>query len=172
MKREQHVRHLLVRYVTGQLNPRQASRVRAHLSVCPSCRAEMSEREAVASQLRRTASRVEEPSTDLVKDWWRVIQLQGQTRRSRQQYSTIVSLLAPLAMSLLLLTGILGTEASSTQAAVSTTYGSPAIDTTVEPTSRAYLDGLVASVQPKATATPDPAVADITIPTAPRSVTN
>ena len=172
MKHEQHVRHMLVRCATDQLVSQQMTHVRAHVAVCADCRAALAHQEELVSELLQTALQVEEPASERVTEWWNVIQVQQWTRYPRHRHSAFVSLLAPVALSLLLLVGVLTIEVSSTQAAVSTTYGNPAIDTTLEPTSRAYPDSFDNSLRLDGTATPDAVVADLTIPTAPQSSTD
>jgi predicted anti-sigma-YlaC factor YlaD len=167
MRREQHVRHLLVRCITDQLPPQKLARVRAHVAVCASCRAALAQQEYLASGIIQAGKSFEQPAPHLVMDWWNVIQMQRWARRPRQRKSAIMSLLAPLVVSLLLLIGVLATEVSSTHAVVSSTYGSPAIDTTLEPTSRAYPNSFGNLTHPDSTATPDSSAIDLSIPTAP-----
>jgi anti-sigma factor RsiW len=51
--RNQHVTHLITRYVHGQLRPAQRARVVNHVRTCAACRAALAREEWIASDLRR-----------------------------------------------------------------------------------------------------------------------
>jgi anti-sigma factor RsiW len=51
--RNQHITHLITRYVHGQLRPSQRARVINHVRMCAACRAALAREELIASDLRR-----------------------------------------------------------------------------------------------------------------------
>ena len=167
MKREQHVNHLLIRYATGQLNSQQISRVRSHLAVCKDCQFVLKQHEDLAIELRQAALSAPALVPEHIGSWWEAICTRQAAENRHQRRYVLVSLVAPIMLSLLLLAGVLATEAGSARAAVSATIGEPILDTTLEPTSRANSHGLPTSLQPETTATPDARGKVVTIPTAP-----
>jgi anti-sigma factor RsiW len=154
MKRRQHVGHLLIRYETGQLAPRQAAWVEHHLTVCAQCRAELRMHQELTCDLREASRLFPRPAPDRIDNWWLAIQTKQPSWPLPRGRYALASLIAPVVLSLLL-AGVLATEVTSVRAAVSTTYGGPAIDTTLEPTSRALSDILNPPRQSEMTATPD-----------------
>ncbi len=53
MMRNQHIAHLITRYIHGQLRPSQRARVVNHVRTCAACRAALAREEWIASDLRR-----------------------------------------------------------------------------------------------------------------------
>jgi anti-sigma factor RsiW len=51
--RNQHITHLITRYIHGQLRPSQRVRVVNHVRTCAACRAALAREEWIASDLRR-----------------------------------------------------------------------------------------------------------------------
>jgi anti-sigma factor RsiW len=51
--RNQHITHLITRYIHGQLRPSQRARVVNHVRTCAACRAALAREEGIASDLRR-----------------------------------------------------------------------------------------------------------------------
>ncbi len=51
--RNQHITHLITRYIHGQLRPSQRARVVNHVRTCAACRAALAREEWIASDLRR-----------------------------------------------------------------------------------------------------------------------
>lgn len=166
MKRRQHVRHLLTRYVTDQLAPRQAAWVEHHLTVCAQCRADLQMHQDLTSDLRQASRLFPRPAPERVGNWWLAIQTRQPSRRLPRRRYVLASVIGPVVLSLLL-AGVLATEVTSVRAAVSATYGGPAIDTTLEPTSRASSGILNPTRRSEVTATPDAGQRNLVPTTAP-----
>lgn len=138
MKPDKHVQHLLVRYLNGQTSPRQTDRIRVHLAACQGCRARLHEHEHLLHDLMQVADAQGLPSSERIETWWVSIRARQQTSLRSRAQTMLISLLGPVLLSILVLSGLLATEVSSVQAAVSETQGIPYIDTTLEPTGRAF----------------------------------
>ncbi len=59
----EQISFLLDAYLDGELSPKQAARVKAHLDICPDCRALKVEQQALMRLLREQADEVEVPGT-------------------------------------------------------------------------------------------------------------
>jgi anti-sigma factor RsiW len=128
----QHVKHLIIRYVDGELSAAQEKRVRTHLAACPACREALDQQTRVSSDLKLALRYLPAPGPTRADAWWRAIRQPTPRRR------TVV--FVPVLMSLaLLLLSMIGPHQQAYARPASTTVAAvaPALNTTLYPPSPA-----------------------------------
>ncbi len=130
-----HIKHLIIRYVDGELSAEQEKRVRTHLAACPACRRALDQQTRVSSDMKLTLRYLPAPGPARVDAWWRAIRQPTPRRR------TVV--FVPVLMSLaLLLLSMIGPHQQAYARPASTTVAAaaPALNTTLYPPSPAGND--------------------------------
>lgn len=128
---ERHVEHLLAGYASGQLNARQAARVRRHTALCADCRARLADHERLADDLHLMLRHSVTPSPAEVESWWQAIRVRPARRAARRHVAPV---LAPVLAALLIAVPILtGGRHAAQPAQAAATAALPVISRTAEP---------------------------------------
>jgi anti-sigma factor RsiW len=134
-----HVKHLIIRYVDGELSAAQEKRVRTHLTACPACREALDQQTRVSSDLKLALRYLPAPGPARTDVWWRAIRQPTPRRR------TVVFVPVLMCLAFLLLS-MIGPHQQVYARPVSTTVAAaaPALNTTLYPPSPAG-DGVLPS---------------------------